>query len=186
MQKNLFFQLMATVVIMFMGSSCAMDPENVPPLVMPKERRGRTRPPLVGPLAVSVPRNYHDPAALMDLENALDAPVYIFMPVQNLEHDPLPTSPYYFLTVFVQRDNNVQTAHVLALYPRLIDAKYYNGNTLLHNAVAANKGWYVELLCQKGADMFAKNNAGETPMFIAESKAYSTMLPILHKYNLMR
>lgn len=128
-----------------------------------------TVPPMLQPLG----NNVDDIAALDRV-----IPVHAFLPYRIADNDPR-----RFLAFFAALNSVDRLRNTLDLFPDLIHKKDTWGNTLLHNAVEAKQVWYVELLCAKGAQVYAANDVGETPITIAARQADSPVLPILHRYR---
>jgi hypothetical protein len=85
------------------------------------------------------------------------------------------------LSMLVALGNVDRVRAFLTTYPHLVHQKNMQGNTELHKAVRNSLGWYAALLCDRGAHVRESNDAGETPLSIAE-RQFRALLPLLHKY----
>lgn len=55
------------------------------------------------------------------------------------------------------------------------DVRDEEGNTVLHWAASRGHGWVVDLLVRYGADLYAKNKRGRTPLDVAVGEAKTVL-----------
>ncbi len=85
---------------------------------------------------------------------------------------------------YVATDNLVKTRSMLNVYPHIMNKRDAWGNTLLHDAVLANKIWYIRLLCERGMCVYEPNNEQQTPLSLAQRTNNAQALAILQRYDM--